>query len=342
MSRSLLSPVRRFLFKLALFLSPLLAVLLFAEWKLQSLPNTLLKKRMLLERHAPSLRVLVLGTSIEYGGIAPSEFDCDGMNMANPFQTVFLNAEIARHFAPSLPQLRLVLFGISYGAFEAQLGSTPVSQVVYLYRRFLGTRLDGGVDFWDARNFSAVAAFGQEIVLEEFLSGFTVTQVDPCDDYGWSPQTGELDPSKEVGPPFERLQVYLKPEHIAENVSAVEDLLAQLQERGVEVVFISAPMTKQVIPYLDAARLERTNAIIRDVAARHHATYLDYLTDPRFGNQDFADPIHLSRRGALKFSRILNDEVIRPRGICPARNDPPQNESTDPLPGSPPAPPAVN
>jgi hypothetical protein len=333
--------MRLFLLKLALFLSPLVAVLSFTEWELNHIPNTLLKKRTLLEQRAPNLRVLVVGTSLEYGGVAPSQFDCDGMNMASPFQTVFLNADIVRYFAPTLPQLRLVLFGISYGAFEAQLGDSPASQFVYLYRRFLGTRLDGGVAFWDVRNFSAVAAFGQDLALAQLFSGFTLPWTEEFEDDGWRPHDGVLDLSREVGPPLERLQACLKLEHIAENVQALEDMLAVLRERHVDAVFISAPVTSQVLPHLDAPRLERTGALIRDVVARYDATYLDYVKDPRFGNADFADPIHLGKSGALKFSRILNDEVLRPRGICDGSIASPQNESTARSAGLPAAPPAV-
>lgn len=310
--------MRLFVLKLALFLAPLLTVWLVAEWELAHLPNPLLNKRLILEQRADSLRVLVAGTSIEYGGVAPGQFDCDGMNMSNPFQTVFLSADIVRQFAPRLPQLRLVLFGISYGAFEAQLGSTPAGQVVYLYRRFLGTRLDGGLDYWDARSFSAVAAFGQEIAVAELLSGFTLTEEEPFDEYGWKPQTGVLDTSKDVDMPLKRLEVYLKPEHIAENVDAVEKMLTELQQRHVETIFITAPMAKGLLPHLNAARLEQTATITREIAARYHLTYLNYVSDPRFNTEDFADPIHLSKGGALKFSRILNDEIIRPRGICDA------------------------
>jgi hypothetical protein len=49
----------------------LLGIWLFLEWQLVHVPNTLLKKRTLLEQRAPNLRVLVAGSSLEYGGVAP-------------------------------------------------------------------------------------------------------------------------------------------------------------------------------------------------------------------------------------------------------------------------------
>jgi hypothetical protein len=77
-----------------------------------------------------------------------------------------------------------------------------------------------------------------------------------------------------------------------------------------------------MLRYLDATRLAETRAIITDLDARYHTTYRDYLTDPRFTTEDFADPLHLNREGAIKFSRILNEEIILPRGVCQGEGPP--------------------
>ncbi len=335
--------MRQFVLKLVLFLAPLLGVWMFLEWKLAHYPNTLMQKRAFLERQAPTLRVFVVGTSVEYGGVSPSQFDCPGINMANPFQTIFLNAEIVRRFAPILPQLRLVLFGISYGAFEAQLGDSPASEAAYLYRHFLGTPLDSGINFWDPRTFSVVAAYGQDLALGQLFSGFGLPVTDNFDSSGWLSAEGVFDPGREaeIVPLVDRLQAPLKLEHIAENVHAVENMFALLQPRHVETVFITAPATIQIRRHLDTVRLERTEALINDLAARYHTTYMNYFTDPRFTTEDFRDPMHFNRNGALKFSRILNEDIIRPRGICAADRVASPDEPSTSGPGAPEASPAV-
>ena len=58
--------------------------------------------------------------------------------------------------------------------------------------------------------------------------------------------------------------------------------------------------------------------LLAALQARFGVPYLDYSRDPRLTVEDFADLDHLSVSGALKFSRILNEEVIRPRGVCSA------------------------
>src|SRR5438067_5146792 len=111
----------RFLFKLAVFIAPLLAAWLYVESQLRHVSIVYTKKRDLIEQKAASTQILVLGTSLEFEDIAPSEFDCAGLNMANQAQTPFLDAEIVRLYAARMPALRLVIEGVSYASFEVQL-----------------------------------------------------------------------------------------------------------------------------------------------------------------------------------------------------------------------------
>lgn len=313
--------MRRFLVKLAVFLAPLVAGWLFLEWKLSEVPIPYTKKAELLEKKSPTARVLVLGSSLEFEDIAPSEFDCEGLNMANQAQTPFLDSEIVRRWAPRMPALRLVIEGVSYGSFECQLSDTYLKSAVYLSHHYLGTGLDGGASFWDARNFSLMAAFGQELVLLQIWSGFHMNWMpQPIDDYGWGrSEKGLFDPSSDPLAAWDvnQLHSYMKPEHIPENVEAVERMITQLQQRNVQVVLVSSPVSPAIIRHLDPVRLERARSTIANFQSRLGVTYLDYSSDPRFIiTEDFSDLDHLNPRGATKYSRILNEEVVRPRGVC--------------------------
>ena len=112
-------------------------------------------------------------------------------------------------------------------------------------------------------------------------------------------------------------------EPVAEDEQAAEEMVTPLHKRNVNVVFLSAPLAPQFTQYLDTARLERTRTTIRNRVAHDHATYLDYVEDPRFTAADFADPVHLNKDGARKFSRILNEAAIRRMRVCDAGATPP-------------------
>jgi hypothetical protein len=313
--------MRLFLIKLTLFLAPLVGAWLFVEWQLNHVPIPYTKKAELLEQKSPTTRILVLGSSLEFEDIAPSEFDCDGLNMANQAQSLFLDSEIVRRWAPRMPELRLVIQGVSYGSFECQLSDTYLKSAVYLSHHYLGTGLDGGASFWDAKNFSLIAAFGQDLVLAQILTGFrTNLMLQPIDDYGWGrSEKGLFDPSSDPLAAWDvnLLHTYMKPEHIPENVEALERMITQLQQRNVQVVLVTSPVSPAIIRHLDPIRLERARSLIADFQTRFGVTNLDYSSDPRFVvTEDFSDLDHLNPRGATKYSRILNEEVVRPRRLC--------------------------
>jgi hypothetical protein len=313
----------RFLLKLALFIAPLAGGWLYVEWQLRHISNNLTQKRARIEQQASSTRVLVLGASLTYQGVAPSEFDCKGLNLAGAAQSLFLDAEIVRRYVARMPQLRLVIEGVPYGAFELQLGDTTLNHLVYAYWHYLGTRLDGGVSYWDARTFSLVATLGQELVLYQILTGFRTDWADPMDEYGWAPTKkgilnkpgpGELLAQWNIN----YMHSFMKVAHVPENVQAQEAMLTLLRQRHEDTVFIAPPIAPALVEKLDAARSERTRAIIADLQRRFGVEYRNYTNDPRFDASDFFDRLHLSEAGARKFSRILNEEVVRPRGVCGA------------------------
>jgi hypothetical protein len=310
--------MRLFLIKLAAFLAPLVAIWLFLEWKIGPVP-ILTEKRELILTKGERARIVVLGSSHELIGIAPGQFDCEGLNLAGLAQSLFYDSEIMRVYAQSFPALRLVIQGISYPSFEGQLGDSPMSFCTYGYSSVYGTRLDSATPLWNVKRFSRVALLGQEAVIARILGGF---RADPklrpqIDEFGWLPRAEVNAPSLDGSGLVGLFNQHMKPEHIAENVQALEDMVTSLRERGARVVLVSAPMAEALYTQFDPVRVARMQAIINDFKARYGIEYFDFTADPRFTQDDFHDVDHLSKEGAEKFSRILNDEVIRPLHVCP-------------------------
>lgn len=313
--------MRLFLVKLVLFLAPLVAAWTYVEWRIRQIPTQYTVKAELLKQRAATARVLVLGSSLEFEGISPREFDCEGLNMASQAQTPFLDGEIVRRHARNMPELRLVIQGVAYPSLECQLSDSHLQSALYLSRHYLGTGLDSGASFWDARTFSMIACFGQRLVLQQMFTGFQQSWLlGPIDEYGWSQsERGMFDPASEplAMVSMRIIHSYMKPHHIPENLQALERMIDHLRKRNVEVVLVTTPVAPALRKFVEPERLERLRAALAHLQARFGITHMDYSLDPRFDiNADFANINHLNGQGAAKYSRILNDEVIRPRGVC--------------------------
>lgn len=67
---------------------------------------------------------------------------------------------------------------------------------------------------------------------------------------------------------------------------------------------------------------------LKQISEKDGVPYFNYLRDERFTTQDFVDSDHLNKRGAEKFTRILNEDVVkryvqaeaRPLGRAMAQN----------------------
>ena len=64
---------------------------------------------------------------------------------------------------------------------------------------------------------------------------------------------------------------------------------------------------------LDNAKTQLMSRKLTEFATKHHLKFVDYTKDPRFSIDDFTweMPDHMNARGAMKFSKILDEEVIK-------------------------------
>jgi hypothetical protein len=83
-----------------------------------------------------------------------------------------------------------------------------------------------------------------------------------------------------------------------------------LQERGIVTALVWPPVHRWYIQHFDAGVRARAHEAFARIAPQHHARFLDYSTDPRFEEEDFYDTTHLNERGAEKFSRILDVDIV--------------------------------
>ena len=228
--------MQRLILKLALFAAMLALPWGVVEWQLERIPNSYSWKRQLLERKGDVAKVLVLGSSHEYLGISPSAFDCEGLNLANTSQALFYDGEIVRRHLPQLGSLRLVLQGISYFSLEFMLSDSAEKWRGFYYRHFLGTRTDPGMSLLDLENFSLVAMYGRDQVLEFAAKRFDVSLTEHVDEYGWYDSRGNetLQPPKEDS--GKAAATYhtstMKPEHLPENVEVIARMRERLRQRG--------------------------------------------------------------------------------------------------------------
>jgi len=91
----------------------------------------------------------------------------------------------------------------------------------------------------------------------------------------------------------------------------LDHLLSELTARGITPVIMTLPVLPSYAQPAKAteswARMQRA---IADLCAAHRVRYFNYFEDPRFVVSDFQNSDHLNEQGAIKFTRIVDSDIV--------------------------------
>ena len=285
---------------------------------MRRIPNTYSLKAEVLERAGRDASVLVMGSSHELNGIRPVELHAQAINLANGSQSLELDARLSLHAAQRMPELKLVIFGISYFSFASRLNASTESWREPFYMHYFGVHeAQKFVRLPQLSDYSVAALFdpGQMLLAARTPLAGSVT------DRGWLLAN---DPNgaralNDDSAAAARVRVHESARNTArdvevdetrraETVALLRNVIATLESRNIAVVFASAPLSEAYRRHLDPKTLTLNSSDLEHT--RGGRPFYDYSADNRFGSADFANLDHLNAAGASKFTRIIDDDII--------------------------------
>ncbi len=299
--------------RLLIFCLPIALVVLVAEVGLRRVDNSYTRKLRALEERKGELEVLVTGTSTGLYGIDPALFSARGYSMANVSQTRYYDDALVRPRLGSLPKLRLLIVVLSTPSLEMRLGDSPEYWRQYWYERFWGITPEVPHGPFDARQYSVAALYprGVEVQAARHLFHHDVTP--QITDSGFFPFEADghmvSDSHAEGRSAYHRS--IMRPENLPSNVAALSRLVAAARGRSLPVAIVLPPTSKHYQVRRDPEAFARTVGVLAGLE-KEGAKIGNYLDDPRFDDSDFADPDHLGVKGAAKFSKVLDEEMVKP------------------------------
>ena len=81
------------------------------------------------------------------------------------------------------------------------------------------------------------------------------------------------------------------------------------RDHSIHLVIVTTPCWKTYIQHLDPKQLNEMYQLISRLQSEYQLIYLDYFNDNRFDADDFYNCDHLSDKGAIKFTKILNNDI---------------------------------
>jgi hypothetical protein len=94
------------------------------------------------------------------------------------------------------------------------------------------------------------------------------------------------------------------------NIEIVNKIISYAGSHDLQVVFVTTPTTSYYYRILDWAQLETMKKTMQSLdSINAHVKYYSFLKDQRFNESDFKDADHLSKKGAEKFTKLLDSLI---------------------------------
>jgi len=316
--------VQKTIDRLAILVLPLIIMLAYSEYRLSSVNTSYFTKRISLEQRIEKVEVLVTGSSNTVYGINPDAFSRPGFNLAFLGNGMFFDAKLVDEYSKRMPNLKLVVLTANFFTMGLDYSTFSQSWRQYFLRQYFNTLpystsgVPYDLGYWlNPRSFSKIALFGDHAGKYIFRKNNS-----PIDNIttpsGWFDSGYFHGDEKSVKLGEDAAVAHSTTSNVMNydlNLGYWDDMIQKLKNKNVDVVIVLLPTDFSYHSHLDKSKAGLMLRKLNELASKNGIGIYDYTNDPRFSLVDYTAvmPDHMNSEGALKFSKIVDQEVIRPR-----------------------------
>jgi hypothetical protein len=307
--------MRSFALKCLTFAALLGATAALAEFKLRSVSDKYSAKRKHFEAGLHEWQVIITGSSPEENGIDTGRLAAPAFNLATIAQPLYYDAQLISKYIDRLDRLRMVIVGVSYLTLEYDLSNSDDGRA-FFYRRAWGIPLQPDASSrLDLRKYSLLAVYSPQSTFDLALRRFHMDASDRIDANGWDHSLNghEFGTSEALAKDIiAKHHNAMKDSVLPANIALLDRLFTLLRTRNIEVTVIKMPVSQAYFEAEKPARRIAMDTALTTVCRRHSITLHDYSRDGRIGPNDLFNSAHLNIHGAERFSKIIDEEIVRP------------------------------
>jgi hypothetical protein len=284
------------------------------EFNLRKMNNSYSQKYEILSKKINSTEVLILGSSQPFHGIDPSYLSIKSINLANVSQSFYYDKEVFFQATKRDTTIKYIVLSVSYFSYFYDLHNSTESWRDYYYRDFEYIKPNFELSRWDLKNYSYFALYTPIKSIRYFFENFKTDLTPNLLENGFQPIYNNL-PNTRISEieGYKRVQSHTKTlnlENLKLNIEYLEEILAYSNSRGIKVIFITPPVYKTYSKYCNDQLIKANILLTSKLCEKYDASYFDYFKDQRFNINDFFDNDHLNSTGSIKFSKIINKEIL--------------------------------
>lgn len=308
--------MKKFLFKVLVpTIVITIAILGCVEMYLRSVPNDFKYKAEYMNKKASEIKIWVMGSSCAAMGVKPSYFHWQpSFNCAYANQSIYYTYLIFNKYIDQMDSLRYVILDATY----AGLWGTGEFAKTFVKRYYIYYGLHEFKGFENRYEISAnIKDVYEKLTHKSDRAAFTT-----CDEDGFQSRYFEDIPYKDevwrnYGRSHSEVDHYMLDndnveETYAKNTDYLKQILSMCKRRGVKVVFVSTPCHPYYYEYYDPTQIRIVDSTYKALCSEYdNVKWLDLTTSEDYSIDEFSNVNHLNTKGAIKFTRMLNDSIMK-------------------------------
>jgi len=303
--------MKHLLYKIALFLIPIVLVWLAVEVFYRSAPNNYTFKYKQLEAQKASVETLIFGDSHAFFGINPEFLNTKSFNASNISQSLYFDELIFNKYLDEMPRLKTVVITIGYTSLSQQDNTSEDVWRKYFYTNQMDLEVPI-VSNWDIKKYSLALTRRFKKSVELSQKYHAEGSVIGCDNSGWGYYYTVENSIKDI----EANAVYIAKKHedglldFTVNTKRIQKIIEESIAKGISIQLVFMPVSSAYAEQVNSNKVNAINNTLEALSkANKNTNYYNLFQDSRFNNSDFYDANHLNTKGAKKCSIIL-DELI--------------------------------
>ncbi len=298
--------MKKFWLHILKIILPIFIFFLVLEIAIRKIPNDYQLKKAYLEKNAPKIKILILGSSHSFYGINPEYFSKHTFNAAYVSQTLDLDDELLQINKEKLTDLETVIIPISYASLFETLETDVEKWRLKNYILYYGFENKYHYTYnFETFNYDILLNL-KKVIKHYVLNKSFITS----SKLGWGTNFSSKNNQKFEGEFTAKKHTVNNFKLFDANLKSLHKIIELCQKNKVKILFITTPTHASYSKNVNKMQLLKTINTLNELVQKNpNCEYINLLDSEKFVATDFHDADHLNEIGAKKLSLFLDKKM---------------------------------
>lgn len=298
--------MKKFWLHILKIILPIFIFFLVFEFAIQKIPNDYQLKKAYLDKNAPKINILILGSSHSFYGVNPKYFSKHTFNAAYVSQTLDLDEELLHRYKDKLTNLKTVIIPISYSSLFETLETDVEKWRLKNYILYYGFENKYHYTYnFETFNYDILLNI-KKVIKHYVLNKSYITS----SNLGWGTNFSSKNNQKFDGKFTAKKHTINNFKLFDANLKSLLKIIELCKKKKVKILYVTTPTHASYYKNVNQMQLLKTTNTINELVKKNtNCEYINLLDSEKFIATDFHDADHLNEIGAIKLSLFLDKKI---------------------------------